>query len=106
MADSSGGARDVDERVVLDHLTARRFELLLAAVRLGASFTAQDVRAGYEAAPSSLSRDLAALEAAGLLIGDPPATRSRQGRQVRYTVADAPASVFLRLAGAFEDTAT
>lgn len=90
---------------VLDYLTARRFELLLAAIRLQRPFTAQELRrAAGELSTSSLGRDLTALEAAGLITGDPPAGRPRQGRAVRYTVTETPVAVFQELVGAISVT--
>ena len=85
------------EARALSHLNPRRFELLLRAARLGEPFTAPQLR---EAAPehaSSLTRDLNALEAGGLLLASPSAAEPRQGRPVQFRLAPETPALFARL---------
>lgn len=93
MTDEVGGS----EQAMLAHLNPRRLSVLVRSAQLG-TFTAQRFRETYPGDASSLTRDLNALEAAGLMIATPPASERRQGQRVAYRVApDAPAR-FQRLA--------
>lgn len=87
------------EGLLLSHINARRFDLLLSAARLGGTFTAPEIKAAAPAqSSSSLTRDLNALEAAGLLIATPAAGESRQGRPVRFRLAPGVPDLFVALA--------
>lgn len=85
------------EQTMLAHLNPRRLSVLLRGAQLG-TFTAQKFRAAYPADASSLTRDLNALEAAGLVIASPPASERRQGQRVAYRVAPDTPERFQRLA--------
>lgn len=87
----------------LGQLNPRRFEILLACIRLGGEFTAKDLRAALPSSEPSLARDLNALEIGGLLRADPPRERARQGRPVTYTVPPETRTVFARIAALVED---
>lgn len=76
-----------DLQKILTQINPRRFEILLQAARLGSSFTAAQFREVFPLGSSSLTRDLNALEAAGLLLADPSMTQARQGQRVVYQVA-------------------
>lgn len=86
------------ERRMLTHLNPRRFELLLCAGRLGTTFTAPELREIAPEHSSSLTRDLNALEAAGLVVATPPASASRQGRTVTFRLNPEAPKRFARLA--------
>ena len=79
------------ELLLLAQVNPRRFALILRAAGVGRAFTAQEFRAAYPDEASSLTRDLNALEAAGLVLASPPASERRQGQRVAYQLApDAP----------------
>lgn len=90
----------------LGQLNARRFEILLACIRLGREFTTKDLREALPVSEPSLPRDLNALEDGGLLRADPPRVIARQGRPVKYTVAPQTRTVFARIAQLVEDAYT
>lgn len=90
------------EFALLHHMNPRRFAVLIHAASLG-RFTASDFRQAYPRYSSSLTRDLNALEAAGLLIADPPASVPRQGQHVLFTVAEDVPSRFIELANIVSD---
>lgn len=92
-ADVSG-----DERTMLAQLNPRRLSVLLHAAELSEAFTAQQFKAIYPADASSLTRDLNALEAAGLVVATPPASARRQGQRVQYRIAPGTSARFQRLA--------
>lgn len=85
------------ESQMLSHLNPRRFELLLSAARLGGPFTAPQLREAAAGQSTSLTRDLNALEEAGLLIANPPASQPRQGRPVHFQLAPDVPELFARL---------
>ncbi len=87
----------------LGQLNPRRFEILLACIRLGGEFTTKDLREALPGSEPSLPRDLNALEDGGLLRADPPRAIARQGRPVTYTVAPQTRTVFARIAQLVED---
>lgn len=87
----------------LGQLNRRRFEILLACIRLGGEFTTKDLREALPGSEPSLPRDLNALEDAGLLRADPPRAIARQGRPVTYTVAPQTRTVFAQIARLIED---
>lgn len=82
---------------MLGQLNPRRLSVLVRAAQLGI-FTAQQFRETYPSNASSLTRDLNALEAAGLVIATPPASEPRQGQRVTYRVAPDAPERFQRLA--------
>lgn len=86
-------------------VTPRRVVLLLAALRQGGTFTAGELRNQVEDDGGSLPRDLRALELAGWLAADPPATADRQGRRVTYTVTPLAIDLFPTLARLVADAA-
>lgn len=90
----------------LGQLNPRRFEILLACIRLGGEFTTKDLREALPVSEPSLPRDLNALEDSGLLRADPPRVIARQGRPVKYTVAPQTRTVFARIAQLVEDAYT
>lgn len=93
------------ERLVLSHLNARRFELLLIAAQFEDSFTAQELKAVAPTQSStSLTRDLNALEAAGLLVATPSASEPRQGRPVVFRIAPGASALFAQLAQRVADS--
>lgn len=85
------------ELKMLAHLNPRRLAVLVRSAALG-TFTAQQFREAYPEAASSLTRDLNALEAAGLVVADPPQSARRQGQRVAYRVAPDTPERFQRLA--------
>lgn len=87
----------------LGQLNPRRFEILLACIRLGGTFTTKDLREALPTSEPSLPRDLNALEDGGLLHADPPRAIARQGRPVTYTVAPHTRTVFAQIAQLVED---
>jgi DNA-binding transcriptional ArsR family regulator len=95
----SDGQLSTRESAVLGHVTPRRFELLLRAAKLTQPFTASDLKRSAPDVPGrTVSLDLGALEAAGLITADPSADQPRQGRPVVYTIAPDVPDVFARLA--------
>jgi hypothetical protein len=92
----SGELSDAEGRM-LSHLNPRRFELLLIAARFGGPFTAPQLREAAAGHSTSLTRDLNALEEAGLLIANPPASEPRQGRPVNFWLAPDVPELFARL---------
>ena len=95
----------VDEaaKLTLTYLNPRRFALLMSAISLREPFAASDLREAAHAESSSLTRDLNALEASGLLVASPPAAARRQGQRVEYRVAADAALRFRRLAELVDD---
>lgn len=85
------------EQMMLAHLNPRRLSVLVRGAQLG-SFTPQQFRAAYPGEASSLTRDLNALEAAGLVEATPPAAERKQGQRVWYRVAEDAPERFQRLA--------
>lgn len=85
------------EQAMLAHLNPRRLSVLVRSAQLG-TFTAQQFRETYPGDASSLTRDLNALEAAGLIEASPPASEHRQGQRVAYRVATGTPELFERLA--------
>jgi len=85
------------EALALSHLNPRRFELLLQAARLGGQFTAAQLREVAPEHASSLTRDLNALEAGGLLLASPSAAQQRQGRPVQFRLAPETPELFAQL---------
>lgn len=95
------------ERMLLTHINARRFDLLLSAARLGGTFTAPEIKAAAPAqSSSSLTRDLNALEAGGLLIASPAAGEPRQGRPVRFRLAPGVPALFGKLSQRLDEAST
>ena len=92
-----------DALTALSQLNPRRFDLLLACIRLGGAFTTTELRGAQPELAPSLSRDLGALEVAGLVLADPPRAIARQGRPVTYTVAPLARTVFSELAGLVDE---
>lgn len=87
----------------LGQLNPRRFEILLACIRLGGEFTTKDLREALPGSEPSLPRDLNALEDGGLLCADPPRALARQGRPVTYSVAPQAREVFAQIVRMVDD---
>lgn len=94
------------EALALSHLNPRRFELLLQAARLGGQFTAAQLREVAPEHASSLTRDLNALEAGGLLLASPSAAQPRQGRPVKFRLAPEAPELFARLSNLILEAST
>ena len=94
------------EALALSHLNSRRFELLLHAARFGGAFTAPQLREVAPEHSSSLTRDLNALEAGGLLLATPSASEQRQGRPVKFQLAPETPELFARLAHLISEAST
>lgn len=87
------------ERTVLEHLTARRFELLLLAAKLPQPFTAPELKALYsEVNPRTVSLDLESLERGKILKATPPADQPRRGQPIYFEFASDIPKVLERLA--------
>ncbi len=97
---------DKETQKLLTHINPRRFALLLQAVRMGSTFTAPDFKEIYPSESSSLTRDLNALEAAGLLLASPPMSEPRQGQRVVYQVVPDLQQRFQQLADAVSQACT
>lgn len=87
----------------LAHLNPRRLQLLLDAAVLGSPFTAKQLEFTHQLPPASLTRDLNALERAGLVIADPPMTTPRQGQRVTYALSPAAPAMFEQLSALVSD---
>lgn len=73
------------ERTVLEHLTARRFELLLLAAKLPQPFTAPELKSLYsDVNPRTISLDLESLERGKILKANPPADQPRRGQPIYF----------------------
>lgn len=95
------------EQLLLSHINPRRFDLLLSAARLGGTFTAPEIKAAAPAqSSSSLTRDLNALEAGGLLLATPAAGEPRQGRPVQFRLAPGVPALFGKLGQRLTDAST
>ena len=87
------------ERAVLEHLTSRRFELLLLAAGLPQPFTAPELKALYsDVNPRTISLDLESLERGKILKATPPADQPRRGQPIYFELAPDIPDVLERLA--------
>lgn len=105
MVDMRGGLSEAEARA-LSHLNPRRFELLLHAAEFGGPFTAPQLREVAPEHATSLTRDLNALEAGGLLVATPSASEQRQGRPVKFRLAPGTPELFARLSALISEAST
>ena len=92
------------ERAVLEHLTPRRFELLLLACQLPQPFTAPELKALYsEVNPRTISLDLESLERGKIVKATPPADQPRRGQPIYFELVPDIPEVLERLASTASD---